>query len=76
VPAAVARLGEALETDDPAARIEELARLGGFERLRDFDVPEGDLPSLAEEVAARPGARANPRPVTAADAEALLRSIW
>ena len=76
VPEAIARLGEALGTDDPALRVEELARLGGFERLRDFGVPEEDLPSLAAEVEVRPGARANPRPVTAEDAEELLRSIW
>ena len=76
IPHAVAALAEALEVDDAPARVEELARLGGFERLRDFGVPEEDLPSLAEEAAARPGSRANPRPVTPADAEALLRSIW
>jgi len=76
VPEAIAALGEALEVDDPPARVEELARLGGFERLRDFGVPEEDLASLGEEAAARAGSRANPRPVTAADAEALYRSIW
>jgi maleylacetate reductase len=76
VPEAIQRLGEALETDDPAARVKELARLGGFERLRDFGVPEEDLWSVAEEAAARPGARNNPRPVTTDDAEVLLRSIW
>ncbi len=76
VPEAIARLGEALGTDDPALRVEELARLGGFERLRDFRVPEEDLPSLAAEVEVRPGARANPRPVAAEDAEQLLHSIW
>ena len=76
VPEAIEQLGHALGTDDAAARVEELARLGGFERLRDFGVPEDELPAVAEEVAARPGARANPRPVTAADAEELLRSIW
>ena len=76
VPEAIARLGEALGTDDPALRVEELARIGGFERLRDFGVSEEDLPSLAAEVEVRPGARANPRPVTAEDAEELLRSIW
>ncbi len=42
-PGAVARFGDALGTDDPAARVEQLARLGGFERLRDFGVPESDL---------------------------------
>ena len=35
-------------TDDPAARVEELARLGGFERLRDFGVPEAELGAVAE----------------------------
>jgi len=76
VPAAIAELGRALETHDPAARVEELARLGGFERLRDFGVPEDELPEIAAETAARPGARANPRSVTAGDVEELLRSIW
>ena len=76
VPDAVALLSEALGTEDPAARAEELAQLGGFERIRDFGVPEEDLPSLAADVVARPPARANPRPVTVEDAENLLRSIW
>ncbi len=76
VPEAIALLCDSLETDDAASRVEELARLGGFERLRDLGVPEDELEALAEEVVARPGARANPRPVTAADAVELLRSIW
>ncbi len=76
VPEAVDALRAALDTDDPAARIEELARLGEFGRLRDLGVPEDDLKGLAEEAAARPGARANPRPPSAAEAEALLREIW
>ena len=76
VPDAVALLGDALETDDPLERVRELARLGGFERLHEFGVPEDDLPALAEDVVARPGAKANPRPVTAGDAERLLRSVW
>jgi len=76
VPAAIASLGAALEAADPAARIEELARLGGFQRLRDFGMPETDIPQVAEEVAARPGAQSNPRPVSASDSETLLRSIW
>ncbi len=74
--AAVARFGEALGTDDPIARVEELARLGGYERLRDFDVPDADLPELAAAAAGRAGAKANPRPATAAEVEELLRSIW
>jgi alcohol dehydrogenase class IV len=56
--------------------VEELARLGGFERLRDFGVPERDLDEVAEAAAARPGARANPRAVTGADVAALLRGIY
>jgi maleylacetate reductase len=76
VPDAVARFGEALETDDPAARVEELARLGGFGRLRDFGVPEDELAAVAEAAVLRPGAKANPRTPTAAEAEQLLRAIW
>jgi maleylacetate reductase len=76
VPAAITALGEALASEDPASRVEELARLGGFERLRDVDVPEADLRGLAEETAARSGARANPRPAPAEAIEELLRSIW
>jgi maleylacetate reductase len=73
---AIASFGEALGSDDPVAKVEELARLGGFERLRDLGVPEDAPAELAEAVAARPGAQANPRPVTPADVESLLRSIW
>ena len=73
---AIARFGQALGSDDPAARVEELARLGGYERLRDLGIPEDAPADVAESVAARPGARANPRPVTPADVESLLRSIW
>lgn len=73
---AVARFGLALGTADPATRVEELARLGGFERLRDLGIPEDAPTEVAETVAERPGAKANPRPVTPADVETLLRSIW
>jgi maleylacetate reductase len=76
VPDAIARFGTALGTADPAARCEELARLGGFERLRDHGVPEAELGVVAAEIAARPGARANPRPAGAEEVEALLRWIW
>jgi len=75
-PDALARLGAALGTVDPAGRVEELARLGGFERLRDHGVPEAELPDVAAAVVQRPGAKANPRPATAAEVEELLRSIW
>ena len=74
-PDAVARFGDALG-GDPVERVRELARLGGFERLRDFGVPEADLPAVAAATSARPGAKANPRPVDADDVERLLRGLW
>jgi maleylacetate reductase len=75
-PDAVRRFGEAMGTDDPAARVEELARLGGFERLREFGVPEEELADLAEAAAGRAGNRANPRPATPSEIHALLQSIY
>jgi len=74
--AEIARFGEAMGTGEPVARAEELARLGGFERLRELGVPEDDLDEVAEAVAARPGARANPRPTAPREIAGLLRSIW
>jgi maleylacetate reductase len=77
VPEAVRRFGEAIgAADDPAARVEELAALSGPTRLREVGVPEAGLPALAEAAAARAGNRANPRPATAGEVEALYRSIW
>jgi maleylacetate reductase len=76
VPGAVARFAGALGVDDAPARCEELARLGGFARLRDHGVPAAELSAVAAAAAARPGARANPRPVDAALVEELLRSVW
>jgi len=77
VPDAIEALREAFEHDDPAVRCEELAALGGFPlRLRDHGVAADAQPEVAEAIAARPGAKANPRPVTAADVETLLRALW
>ena len=76
VPEAVDRLASALRTEDAPTRIEELAALGGFARLRDLGVPEAGLGELAELIAARPGARVNPRPASAEDIEGLLRMVW
>jgi maleylacetate reductase len=75
-PDALRRFAEALGTDDPPARVEELARLGGFERLRDFEVPEEDLADVAESAAGRAGNQANPRPATPSEIHALLQSIY
>ena len=57
-------------------RTRELARLGGIERLRDFGVPEADLPALAEAAARRNGNRANPRPASTQEILAILREIY
>jgi alcohol dehydrogenase class IV len=70
-PDAVRRFREAVGID-----VEELARLGGFERLRDFGVPEEDLPEIAAATVQRAGAKANPRPATAAEVEQLLHNIY
>jgi maleylacetate reductase len=72
----IARFGEAVGSVVPAVRVEKLARLGGFERLRDLGVPRDELDEVAEAVAARAGARANPRPATPAQIADLLRSVW
>jgi alcohol dehydrogenase class IV len=76
VPAEIEELGKAMGTDDPATRVEQLAGLGGFSRLRDFGVPEDELDEVAEATAARPGAKANPRPASPAEIVDLFRSIY
>jgi alcohol dehydrogenase class IV len=77
VPEAVARFGDAIGApDDPAGKVEELGRLGGFERLRDFGVDEADLPAVAEAAAGRAGNRNNPRPATPQEIDELLHSIY
>lgn len=71
-----AKLADALGVADPVARVEELAGLGGFGRLRDLGVPEDELELLGEVAAARAPARANPRPAAPAEVAALYRSVW
>jgi maleylacetate reductase len=74
-PDALRRFGEAVG-GEPAARVEELAALGGATRLRDLAVPEEDLPELADAAAHRAGNQANPHPATPGEIEQLLRSVW
>ena len=74
-PDAIARLGAALG-GDAIERVEHLARLGGFERLRDLGVPQEELAEVALATSQRPGAKANPLQATPAELEALLRSVW
>jgi maleylacetate reductase len=76
-PEAVARFGAAIgASGDPSAKVEELAALGRFGRLRDFGVPEGELRSVAEAAAGRAGNQANPRPATVDEIEQLLHQIY
>jgi maleylacetate reductase len=70
-PDAVRRFREEVGAD-----VEELARLGGFERLRDFGIPEEDLPEIAAATVQRAGAKANPRRASAAEVEQLLHNIY
>jgi maleylacetate reductase len=60
----------------PVERVEELGRLAGFERLRDFGVREEELDGVAAAAAQRPGALSNPRPASAAEIADLYRSVW
>ncbi len=76
VPDAVARFAAALGAEDAPAKCAELALLGGFARLRDEGVPEDGLAEVAVAISERPGARANPRPVTPDDVERMLREVW
>jgi maleylacetate reductase len=73
---AIERFRRAVGAEDAVARVQELARLGGFERLRDLGVPAEELDAVAAEAAARPAARANPRRASPADIAELLRSVW
>jgi maleylacetate reductase len=73
---ALRQLGAALGTDDPIGRVEELARLGGYERLRDLGLPEDELDDVAQAAAARAGAKANPLPATPEQVAELLRSVY
>jgi alcohol dehydrogenase class IV len=75
VPDEVRRFGDAIG-GDAVERSRVLAQLGGFERLRDFGIPEADLPALAAAAAARGGNQANPRPASPGEILSLYRSIW
>jgi alcohol dehydrogenase class IV len=70
-PDAVARFRQ--ETSVP---VEELAALGDFGRLRDWGIPEEDLPELAAATVERAGAKANPRVASVAEVEQLLHNIY
>jgi maleylacetate reductase len=73
---ALERLADALGEEDAPAAAERLARLAGFERLRDFGVPRGELGEVAEAAVDRPAARANPRRAAAVEIADLLETVW
>jgi maleylacetate reductase len=73
---AIRRFGEAVGTDEPIGLVEELARLGGFQRLRHLGVPEDEFSEVAQATIVRAGAKANPRRASAEDVEELFRSVW
>jgi maleylacetate reductase len=76
VPEAIETWGKAMATSDPIGKAEALAGLGQFGRLHDFGVPEDELDEVAEAVAARPGAIANPRPASPGQIRGLLEEIY
>lgn len=75
VPSEVRMFGDAIG-GDAVERSRELALLGGFESLRQFDVPEHELRAVAEAASKRAGNQANPRPATAEEILELFRAIY
>ncbi|MEU3518007.1 maleylacetate reductase [Streptomyces sp. NPDC006654] len=74
-PRAIAAVGRALGTDDVPGAVRDLGvRLGAPRSLAELGLKEADLPVAAEQVAGQ--AYANPRPVTAEDALAVLRAAY
>jgi maleylacetate reductase len=71
-PDAVARFEHALG----GAKVDDLAGLGGFGRLRDLGLAEEGLSGVAAAASQRVGNRSMPRPATPAEIEELLRSIY
>jgi len=72
----IARLGEAMDHGDAIARVTELGALAGPARLREYGVPREDLETLSEAIAARPPAKANPRPAPPEAIRELLEEVW
>jgi maleylacetate reductase len=78
VPKAVRRIGEALgDADDPAGAVDRLRdRLGLPGRLSECGVTHDDLDAIARMTEGNGNVRNNPRPVTEADARALLQAAF
>jgi maleylacetate reductase len=74
--AEIARLAEAMGTEDPAARTEELASIALDTRLRDYDIPRDDLGELSAATAERGAAKANPRIASTDEIRELFQAVW
>jgi alcohol dehydrogenase class IV len=74
-PEAIRRFAEAVG-GDAAQTARALATAGGFENLRQFGIPEQDLPQVAAMAAGRAGNRNNPRPATPEEIHTLFRGIF
>jgi alcohol dehydrogenase class IV len=72
----IERLGAAMGAADAIERVEELARMAGFTRLRELGVPADELDEVARAAAHRAGARANPRSASPAEIAELLHAAW
>lgn len=60
-----------------AALLSELVRLAGLpQRLREFEIPDSDLPALAADAALQWTAQFNPRPVDVNSLLELYRCAW
>jgi maleylacetate reductase len=75
MPGIAADIAGALNGDDPAGSIFDLAaRIGAPTSLRQLGVPQSGLRAVAEEVVAR--GTHNPRPITVQNVTALLMDAW
>jgi alcohol dehydrogenase class IV len=75
VPGALTVLGRALDADDPARALWDLAgRLGAPRSLAELGLEETDVAEAAVQVAGQP--YANPRPVTAEGVREVLQAAY
>ena len=75
-PEAESRIAEALGTETALEGLQALrAKLDAPRALRDYGLAESDIPGAAEAITASVPP-SNPRPVSAADLERLLRAAW
>jgi maleylacetate reductase len=77
VPEALGALAAALDVDDAVVAVTALVeRLGLPTRLGEVGVTDDDLEAVARLSQSNGSVRANPRPVSEADARAVLDSVF